>query len=358
MTTDTTTAPARAVTQDSIGARFRIAAAGIALVAGTLLMSQSDAPLTEAAGIATRYGTAISVISGFLLLVQFVWVGIRQVFWVRFRQKPHQGADRSTAWYQAFFAGGRWGDVVVALAALAVTVSSFTVYKSTVVGSQGYRFDGLLIAWDRALFAGNDPWVLSHAILSSPYATKVIDTLYHPAFLPMVLGYVFCVAARARPALRYTYMVSYLASFVIIGMIAANALSSAGPVYDGVLFGDGTTFQPLIDRLAAQNETAGPFSAVFAQGYLLALNERGAIGMGGGISAMPSMHIVLAFLWAIPAWHLSRVLGVIVTIYALIIWVGSVHLGWHYFVDGLVGVLMLAVIWYVAGRGFGLYGRA
>jgi len=350
MTTDTSTTSAGAATQDGSSARFRIAAAGIALVASALLMLQSDAPVSAVADIATGYGVGISLIVLILILGQFIWVG--------FSQKPVQGGDGSTAWYRAFAARVQWGDVVVSLLALTVTVSSFTVYKSTVVGSQGYGYDAMFIAWDRALFAGKDPWVLSHAILSSPYATKVIDILYHPAFLPMVLGYIVCVAARAHRALRYTYMASYLASFVIIGMIAASALSSAGPIYDGVLFGDGTTFEPLIARLASQNEAAGPLSAVFAQDYLLALNARGLTGLGGGISAMPSMHIALAFLWVFPAWHLSRVLGVIITIYAMIIWLGSVHLGWHYFVDGLVGVLMLGVIWYIAGRSFGLYGRA
>ena len=88
------------------------------------------------------------------------------------------------------------------------------------------------------------------------------------------------------------------------------------------------------------------------------LNELGVSGLGGGISAMPSMHIVLAFLWVLPVWHLNRVLGAIITFYALIIWIGSVHLGWHYFVDGLVGVAVLGPIWYAAGRAFGLYGRA
>lgn len=330
--------------------RFRIAAAGTALVASALQMLQSDAPASAVLNIAAGYGMAITVIVLFLILIQFIWGGFWHILGLR--------GDGSIVWYRAFASRVQWRDVVVSLAALMATVSSFTVYKSTVVGSRGYGYDAMFIAWDRALFAGNDPWVLSHAILSSPYATKVIDILYHPAFLPMVLGYIVCVAARARPALRYTYMASYLASFVIVGMIAANALSSAGPVYDGVLFGDGKTFAPLIARLAAQNEAAGPFVAVFGQEQLLFRYERGLIGMGGGISAMPSMHIVLAFLWVFPAWHLSRVLGVIVTIYAAIIWIGSVHLGWHYFVDGLVGVLMLAVIWYIAGRSFGLYGRA
>ncbi len=334
------------ITQASLAARFRKAVIAIALVAALLMILQSDAGVSAVLEVAFSYGLGIASIVVVLLLVQF--------FWARLKQQTD--AD-PMAWYRAYAAQINWGDIVASLFALTVTVSCFTVYKGTVVGAGGYGFDAMFIAWDRTIFAGNDPWVLTHAMLPSVYATKVIDILYHPTFLPMVVGFIVCIAAKAKTPLRYTYMVAYLASFVIIGMITASALHSAGPIYEGTLFGDGQTFDELAKRLAAQNTEAGPFSAVFAQGYLLQLNEQGTTGIGGGISAMPSMHIVLAFLWVFAAYHLNRVLGIVVTFYAIVIWFGSVHLGWHYFVDGLVGLIMLSVIWYVAGRTFGLYGR-
>lgn len=321
----------------------------IAAVAALLLAVQSDASFGAVLEVATGYGVGVILIVAILLLGQFIWA--------RVRQTRNAGGDNPMAWYRAYLAQVRWVNIAVSTIGLIITISCFTVYKGTVVGAGGYGFDAMFIAWDRALFAGQDPWVLTHAVLPSAFATKIIDILYHPTFLPMVLGFLVCIAASGRPALRYTYMTAYLVSFVIIGMITANALHSAGPVYDGALFGDGQTFEPLIARLATQNEAAGPFSAVFAQEYLLRLNEEGRTGFGGGISAMPSMHIVLAFLWVFAAYHLSRLLGVCVTLYAGVIWFGSVHLGWHYFVDGLVGVVMLAAIWYAAGRSFGLYGR-
>ncbi len=353
MTTDTTS-PQTADTMDShFGGRFQMVVALIAATSVLLLVLQSDAGIGPVLAVASGYALGISLVVAAWLLAQFIWLRVQQK-----RRTSGQTPDDPMAWYRSYLATIRWGDILAALIALIVTVSCFTVYKSTVVGAEGYGFDAMFIAWDRALFGGQDPWVLSHAVFPTPFLTKIIDFIYHPAFLPMVLGYTVCIAAQGRPALRYTYMVSYLASFVMIGMVMASALHSAGPVYDGVLFGDGTTFAPLVERLAAQNEVAGPFSAVFAQGYLFRLNELGVSGLGSGISAMPSMHIVLAFLWVLPAWHLNRVLGAIVTLYALVIWVGSVHLGWHYFVDGLVGVAVLGPIWYAAGRAFGLYGRA
>jgi hypothetical protein len=34
----------------------------------------------------------------------------------------------------------------------------------------------------------------------------------------------------------------------------------------------------------------------------------------------------------------------------MIIWIGSVHLGWHYATDGIVGFLMMLILWTLAGR--------
>lgn len=72
---------------------------------------------------------------------------------------------------------------------------------------------------------------------------------------------------------------------------------------------------------------------------------------------MQSMHVVLAFLSTFAAWHINRIIAVPVTLYAVIVWIGSVHLGWYYFVDGLVGLAALALIWAIYGRAMGLYGK-
>jgi hypothetical protein len=332
--------------------RFQVLVLGVAIVAAAFALLQQDAGLDNILKIALSYGFGITMLLTAWLMALLIWTIMRG------RAAKTGGASQTaTPHYSVYFANTRWDDVAVALLALIVTVSCFSVYKAVAVGADGYGFDAMFIAWDRAIFGGRDPWTLTHALLPSPFAAKVIDFVYHPAFFPMVAGYITCIAAQGRPALRYTYMASYLVSFVVIGMVMANALHSAGPAYDGVLFGDGTTFAPLLERLALQDEAAGPFASVFAQKYLLSLQQVNVIGFGGGISAMPSMHIVLAALWMLAGWHLSRTLGIILTVYTAIIWFGSVHLGWHYFVDGLIALLVLGVIWYATGRFFGLYAK-
>lgn len=345
--TDQTILPSTDRTQPNFSKRFALTCTVITLVAFGLLALRGSKIWSLLMATMIPYGTGI---------LSLVFVGFVAHFIVQ-RMIAARGADTQSAgtWYRAYFTQLPYRDVVAALVAVILTISSFTLHKSQVVGADGYGFDALFIKWDRMIFAGQDPWRLTHALFSTPSATYWLDFLYHPAFLPMIIGYLACVVARARPALRYTYITAYLASYVVVGMIFAPALHSAGPVYDGILFGDGTTFAPLLDRVNAQSTVAGQFSFLRLQEYLLTLYQMDRAGFGAGISAMPSMHVVLGFLWSFAAWNLNKFFGVVVTAYACLIWVISVHTGWHYFVDGLVGLLLLAVIWRIMGTIFGLY---
>jgi hypothetical protein len=104
-------------------------------------------------------------------------------------------------------------------------------------------------------------------------------------------------------------------------------------------------------RLAEiQAANGAPLSALHNQAMLVAVHGSDALVMGGGISAMPSVHNGLAVLFALAGWKISRPLGAFFGAYAVVIWVGSVHLGWHYGLDGLVAAALTCGIWVGAGR--------
>ena len=337
--------------QDADGRRFRAAAAAIAVIAFALVMVETDASISDMTSVGRVYTSSMTVLAICILLVRVCLDLIVRIVASRLGRSAQMRAA------PAVLARINWRDIVTALFALSITATSFTVYKTLHISETGYDWDPLFIAWDRAFFLGHDPWEISHSLFSSANATRIIDHLYHGAFMPMIVGYLFCVALHDKPALRYTYMLCYLGGFVLVGMLMAAWLSSAGPIYDGQIYGDGQTFAPLIDRLAAQSAEMPQIRAVRLQDYLLRIHETDGVGFGSGISAMPSMHIVLVLIWMFAAWHIHKVIGLVMAAYTAIIWIGSVHLGWHYFVDGLVSLVVIWALWRVVGTSFGLYQR-
>ena len=95
--------------------------------------------------------------------------------------------------------------------------------------------------------------------------------------------------------------------------------------------------------LEADSSTRALFAPRIQSGLL---NGFGGTFIGSGISAMPSLHVAMAYLLYLAV---SARLKLIALVYVGLIWIGSVHLGWHYAVDGLLSILVVFLIWRGAG---------
>jgi hypothetical protein len=60
--------------------------------------------------------------------------------------------------------------------------------------------------------------------------------------------------------------------------------------------------------------------------------------------------VAIAVLMALLGWRVHWFAGVAYTVFAALIFLGSVHLAFHYAVDGYVAAAMVFAIWYVAGK--------
>jgi hypothetical protein len=115
----------------------------------------------------------------------------------------------------------------------------------------------------------------------------------------------------------------------------------------GPIFGD-TTFDAHMVYLRAANEQF-PVLTLHVQDLLLQWYHQGERGLGSGITAMPSMHVAMAQLTWLGMRRVSRAAGWWFFAFFVVIWIGSVHLAYHYAVDGLVSVIATTAIWWASG---------
>lgn len=330
---------------------FRAAAVGCSIV-GTYLvavLATQRIPLHSFAELLWFY-----VRSAFAL---WAAVGVGYVFLLLYRRRPVDGVGPSPFVVLSDYVRMRWEcDRLISWLwpplLFAFLIASFNAFKQKVLPLAGYSFDPLLVHVDRALFLGSDPWRVTHAVLASPTATLIIDRLYHGWFAPMVLGLIVCAwMPSARYRLRTQYCFTYIGVWIFLGSVMAFAMPSAGPCFYAELVDPSSPYQPLMARLHAQELAAGThFEALSNQQMLLKVRDVHELVIGGGISALPSVHNALAVLFALAAFRLNRVVGWLFAGYALVIWIGSIQLGWHYAVDGLVAVAATFLLWKGAGR--------
>lgn len=278
-------------------------------------------------------------------------------------RRPKGGVDGPSPFAQIWYwLGERWArDRFLSLIwpplLFALLMASFNIFKQMILPLAGFRFDPLFASMDRMLFLGTDPWRITHSLLGSPWASYAIDKAYHGWFVPMSLGVMICAFLSDESwRARTQYLLSYILIWIGFGSILAFAFPAAGPCFYGHFLGSNPYFDPLMAKLTADQAvlaTAMPdahLSALRNQALLIDAFGSETLRIGGGISAMPSVHNALSVLFAITGFRIHPRLGWAMTLYALLIWIGSIHLGWHYAIDGIFAAALTLWIWHLTGR--------
>ncbi|MCJ7422314.1 phosphatase PAP2 family protein [Sphingomicrobium astaxanthinifaciens] len=222
---------------------------------------------------------------------------------------------------------------VLLVGLMALELAALMWLKSMLPMVAGFWADPLLADLDAALFLGTDPWRLTHALLG--WASPAFDWAY-AAWGPVKTGCLLLIVFAPESPAKGRLILSY---FLVISLTALvqYLLPSAGPVFWQLL--------GISDRFAEL-----PYQPLVISGrdYLWADYQAGGGLPGTGISAMPSLHVALS-LWVglCVATYLPRA-ALLGWGYALVVMIGSVHLGWHYALDSLGAIIVVAASWAIA----------
>ncbi len=234
------------------------------------------------------------------------------------------------------------------LAVCIVLLPFFSKMKAAIRLFNDFTWDQTFIEWDRAIFFGHDAWEILQPVMGYPYVTAGISVLYQAWVLLLYFGVLFLIYARFDGSLRRQFFLTYILSWTVIGAGMATLLASVGPCFVNPLVG----LHDFDDQMAYLHhvDSIVPVMVLPVQEMLLKWHSANVNGLGSGITAMPSMHVAIAYLFWLTMRKISKPAGVLFGAFFVVIWLGSVHLAYHYAVDGLVSVISVSVLWYTSGR--------
>lgn len=299
-------------------------------------------------GAMIAIGTVPNTILSYLLnilvyaLYTAVIISLERLIYLRRQKRSGSAGDGSFSarWIEKLHTNGP------ILIAIFLFLPMFSMLKSAIPLFTDYSWDPILIEWDRTIH-GKDTWLIIQPLAGFPIVTAILAFLYH---LWVLLPYFGCLSilyyVRDR-ALVFRFFMAYFMCWMVLGVGAAIAFASVGPCFAAQIL-DNHTFDAQMAYLREANQHF-PIMVLDVQDTLIEWHRSGAHGLGRGISAMPSMHVSVALLFALACRRISRPLFIAASVFALLIMIASVHLAYHYAVDGYVSIIGTLIIWAVAG---------
>lgn len=307
---------------------WRAVAAGPAIAALTLLVSlvatdAADVPLRDPKGVTlTR------------LVIAVVLVGLAIAIDLTIRTVRHKRRGRGALAAVRAAAHERWTPqrglaVGIAVLSFFATYLAYRNLKSVVpLLRPGDLFDWQLMDLDRAVFAGNDPYVLLHDLLGTGVAAHGLSAVYmfFFAFIPLTIAAAFAFLPDVRAGLTYTTA------------LAANWMLAAGSYF---LFPSIGPFHADAAAFAALPTTAvSDLQALLLDERAAFLREPAAAGAAQSIGAFASLHtsIVVTAALAAHLLGLRRTIRIAAWAFVALTIVSTLYFGWHYVSDDVFGI--------------------
>ena len=258
------------------------------------------------------------------------------VLWLAFWEREPNPRPRVIAKAKHYLSPGFLARRIAPLVLAFLILSTFNTFKVFIPRINPFFLDGFLSDLDRWTL-GTDAWRLTHAVIG-PTGTRVLDVFYglwFPSWLIAIMHF----SLFADRDLQRRFFLSFLGIWAFLGIGLAILLSSAGPCFLELIQ------HPYAERYAGLFPLQDAPGAAKAQEYLGKAYLTGEIGLAKGISAMPSVHVAIVGLLVLAVRSYGRFIFAAALFLYMMVFIGSVHLGWHYVSDGVVGTAGAMLLW-------------
>ena len=205
-------------------------------------------------------------------------------------------------------------------------------------------YDQVFWDLDQTLLFGLSPNVLFINLFNQPFLLQVIDWSYARVFIAsMTVAFGFFLSEPSR-RLRVAFQTGNTILWCA-GAWLYLMFPSIGPAYR---FPD--LWLPLASVLPRTQAAQRLLMTNYQNVLRLPTGTAGDLQLMFGVAAFPSLHVafqMFAFLWMRRIWIYGQI---VFGIFVLAILIGSVVTGWHYLVDGLAGIVLAVVSYWLGAR--------
>ena len=203
---------------------------------------------------------------------------------------------------------------------------------------------------DKTLHGGRYPFEAVVPFVNMLHMGRFLDASY---FLWLNVTLFFTVFnlffdTRIHRRLRYIYV--SLLSWILLGSVAATIFSTAGPMfYHRIYQAAPDIYGPIAKNLSDLRNGDILFTTV-TRALLWKWQTNETKLDPNAISAMPSMHVAIAWLTVLYARSIGNFVTALAALFFGIIFAGSIYFGFHYAIDGYVSVAAVSLLWWLCGK--------
>lgn len=328
--------------------RWLLLVAGLyAATVSTLALIVCHAPLSEF--VMTIY---VSVMISMKCIIFFVCMACSVWAYNVMTKGRKQGFVRYVEVSRIYIDGPAFARSVFATFVLS-GIGFFFTAKSLIPRLNPYKSDPAIAELEKALHLGHYPHEFVIPFTDSLHFSIALDTAYLVWFAVMYAALAYNVFIDSDINRRLRFLWTFALSWILLGTVMATGLSSTGPLFFNNFYPDLVDpYKDLVahfDDLAAKGQN---LSTARGREMLLAWTNNDRVINLNAISAMPSMHVAVAWMATLYARTVGRaVFAAALAFFVLILW-GAVYFGYHYALDGYVSIVAVSLMWWGLGRAF------